>query len=138
MKAEHTILFVCRHGAAKSVLAAAGLRHLAAERGLRIVVHSAGIEPDPAVAPAVADALQRHGIDLAGLGPRLVQAADVTSAAKVITFDLEPRELPAAAVDVERWDDVPQVGDHPERARVVIAQHLEDLVDREFRSPPER
>lgn len=129
MNDEPTILFVCRHGAAKSVLAAAGLRRLATERGLRIRVDSAGVEPDPAVSPAVANALRRDGIDLSGLGPRLVGAADVTSAARVITFDLEPGELPAASVDVERWDDVPQVGDDPAPARAVIARHLELLVE---------
>jgi protein-tyrosine-phosphatase len=137
MSDEPTVLFVCRHGAAKSVLAAAGLRRLAAGRGLRIVVDSAGIEPDAAVSPAVADALRRDGVDLAGLHPRLVRAAELTSAARVITFDLEPTELPIAAVDVERWDDVPPVGDAPDRAQAVIARHLEVLVDREFRSTPE-
>jgi protein-tyrosine-phosphatase len=134
---ETTILFVCRHGAAKSVLAAAALRHLAAERGLRIVVDSAGVEPDPAVAPAVADALRREGIDASGLGPRVVRATDVTSADRVITFDLEPRELPVAPIDLERWDDVPPVGDAPEGARAVITRHLDDLVDREFRPTAE-
>lgn len=138
MSEEPTVLFVCRHGAAKSVLAAADLRRLAADRGLRIVVDSAGIEPDPAVSPAVVDALQRDGVDLAGLRPRLVRAAELRSAARVITFDLEPTELAIVTTDVERWDDVPPVGDAPERARAVIARHLEDLVDREFRSTPER
>jgi protein-tyrosine-phosphatase len=137
MSEDPTVLFVCRHGAAKSVLAAAGLRRLAADRGLRILVDSAGIEPDPAVSPPVAHALHRDGIDLAGLGPRLVRAADLASASKVITFDLEPAELPIAGAEVERWDDVPPVGDAPEGARAVIARHLDDLVDRHFRSAPQ-
>jgi protein-tyrosine-phosphatase len=137
MSGDPTVLFVCRHGAAKSVLAAAGLRKLADGRDLRIVVDSAGIEPDPAVSPAVAAVLRSDGIDPAGFGPRLVRAADLASASKVITFDLEPEELPMAGTDVERWDDVPPVGDAPEGARAVIARHLVDLVDRDFRPAPE-
>ena len=129
MNDESTVLFVCRH--------AAGLRRLAADRGIRIVVDSAGIEPDQAVSEAVAHALRREGIDLAGLGPRLVRAIELTSAAKVITFDLEPAELPVARTDVERWDDVPPVGDAPEAARAVIARHLDDLVDRHIRAAPD-
>ena len=51
------VLFMCPHGAAKSVLAIRVLRRLAKERGLNVEVDSAGTEPDPSVAPAVATRL---------------------------------------------------------------------------------
>ena len=41
-----TILFMCPHGAAKSVLASAYFQRLAKERGLNVHVASAGTEPD--------------------------------------------------------------------------------------------
>jgi arsenate reductase (thioredoxin) len=45
--------FVCLHGAAKSVVAAEHLRRLAAARGVRLEVATAGIEPDDEIAPPV-------------------------------------------------------------------------------------
>lgn len=49
-----TILFMCPHGAAKSVLASAYFQRLAKERGLNVHVESAGTEPDATVSSAVA------------------------------------------------------------------------------------
>ena len=46
-----TILFMCPHGAAKSVLASAYFQRLAKERALNVRVLSAGTDPDPEVAP---------------------------------------------------------------------------------------
>jgi hypothetical protein len=56
-----TILFMCPHGAAKSVLASAYFQRLAKERGLNVHVESAGTEPDATVSPAVAGHLKGQG-----------------------------------------------------------------------------
>src|SRR5687768_7810131 len=56
-----TVLFMCPHGAAKSVLASAYFQRAAKERGLNVRVESAGTEPDPKVSPAVAAHLTRNG-----------------------------------------------------------------------------
>lgn len=63
------LLFVCLHGAAKSVIAARHLERLAAARGLRIAADFAGAEPDPEIAPRVVAALLAEGIDVRGLRP---------------------------------------------------------------------
>jgi hypothetical protein len=52
-----TVLFMCPHGAAKSVLASAYFQRLAKERGLNVRVESAGTQPNAEVAPAVASHL---------------------------------------------------------------------------------
>ena len=56
-----TVLFMCPHGAAKSVLASAYFQRLAKERGLDVLVVSAGTEPDAEVAPAVVNHLTKNG-----------------------------------------------------------------------------
>ena len=61
MSPSRSVLFVCLHGAAKSVLAAADFERLAAERGLAITADSAGTEPDPEIAPGVAAARKSLG-----------------------------------------------------------------------------
>lgn len=48
--AEPTVLFVCLHGAAKSVIAASYFQRLAAERGVKVRAVFAGTEPEPEVA----------------------------------------------------------------------------------------
>src|SRR5688572_249911 len=47
-----TVLFVCEHGSAKSVVAAAHFNRIAADRGLPFRAISRGTAPDPEMAPA--------------------------------------------------------------------------------------
>src|SRR5262249_4403189 len=56
------VLFVCLHGAAKSVVAAAHFRRLAAARGLAVDAVAAGTEPDPELAPAAVKGLAADGL----------------------------------------------------------------------------
>src|SRR5438093_5785714 len=56
-KAWPRVLFVCLHGAAKSVVGAAHFRRLAAARGLAVDAVAAGTEPDPALTPGAVKGL---------------------------------------------------------------------------------
>jgi hypothetical protein len=49
-----TVLFVCEHGAAKSVLATAEFNRLAEQRGLPWRAAARGTNPDSAIPPAIA------------------------------------------------------------------------------------
>jgi arsenate reductase len=69
MENDRTVLFLCPHNAAKSVIAAAYFGRLAAERGVTLRASSAGTDPDPGVAPGVAAALLVEGIDVRGHRP---------------------------------------------------------------------
>ena len=124
-----TVLFVCLHGAAKSVLAAADFERLARARGLEAGSVFAGTEPDPEIAPKVVQALLADGLDLRGRRPRRVTREDVESVARVVTFgcDLGPAAAPGARL--ERWDDVPAVSDDFDKARAAIDAHLARLLD---------
>ena len=129
MSQHRRILFVCLHGAAKSVLAAADCERLAAARGLHVTAEFAGTEPDADVAPAVAAALHADGVDLGGKKPRLVTASDVAAADQVVAFgcDLGGAKTPGARV--EQWADVPAVSDGLPVARAAIRRRLEQLID---------
>jgi arsenate reductase (thioredoxin) len=129
MSPSRSVLFVCLHGAAKSVLAAADFERLAAERGLAITADSAGTEPDPEIAPGVAAALRGDGVDLGRRRPRRVTAADTARADRVVTFGCELGDAMPAAVPVERWDDVPAVSENLPIARAAIRRHLDRLLD---------
>ncbi len=125
--ATKTLLFVCLHGAAKSVLAAADFERLARERGLDLRADFAGTEPDPAIAPRVAQALLAEGVDLSDRRPRRVTRADVERASRVVAFGCDLGEL-AAGARVEQWD-VPAVGDDFQKARAAIDARLARLLD---------
>src|SRR5499425_1017044 len=62
VSAQSRVLFVCLHGAAKSVIGAAHFRRLAAERGLAIAAVAAGTEPDPQLAPGAMKGLAGDGL----------------------------------------------------------------------------
>ena len=56
------VVFVCLHGAAKSVIGAAHFRRLASARGLSIGAVAAGTEPDPQLAPGAVKGLTGDGL----------------------------------------------------------------------------
>jgi arsenate reductase len=123
------VAFVCRHGAAKSVLAAAALDRLAADRRLEIRGQSFGLTPEPSVSPRVVEALGSEGVDLRHVVPRRLRPADLAGASRVITFDLDPTELPGIPDDLQAWDDVPAVSAELLAARATIERHVGELLD---------
>ena len=125
----HTILFLCPHNAAKSLIAAAYFDRLARERDLDYRAASAGTSPDAAPSPAVVAMLRDEGIDVAGYRPRRVTTEDLTSAHRVISLGCDPADLDGDDVHVDRWDDVPPASQDLGAARAAIERHLDRLVD---------
>ena len=126
--ATKTVLFVCLHGAAKSVLAAADFERLARERALDVRAEFAGTEPDPEIAPKVLAALGAEGVDLRGQRPRRVTRADLDGASRVVAFGCDLGALTAAGPPIEQWD-VPAVSEDLAKARAAIDARLVRLVD---------
>ena len=122
------ILFVCEHGAAKSVVAAAHFNRLAAERGLSLLAVPRGTEPDEAFAAGAIHGLEMDGVALAGGRPRGVTATDIDASLRVIAFGDAAEALRDIRRDVERWD-VPAVSEGYEAARTDIVDRLESLLE---------
>jgi arsenate reductase (thioredoxin) len=127
MLMNNTILFLCPHHAAKSVIAAAYFNRLAAQHGLNFVADSAGTEPDERVSPAIAAMLEAEGIDVWGHQPRQVQADELNAAARVISMGCALADLETAPERVENWDDIPMVSQDLPGARDAILRHVEAL-----------
>jgi len=119
------VLFVCLHGAAKSVIAAAHFRRLAEARGLAVGAVAAGTEPDPALAPGAVKGLAGEGLTAAPGRPRPVTLHDLSSATRVVSFGCHV--TPASGQRVDQWD-VPAVSDGYDAARTRIVAHVEELV----------
>ena len=131
-----TILFMCPHGAAKSVLASAYFQRLARERGLNVHVASAGTEPDAAVSTAVAAHLKGQGYSVPLAKPRKVAPEEVAVADVVISIGCELGALPQPRGRLVRWDEVPALSEGFTAADEAIRKRANDLVEELVRSMP--
>jgi protein-tyrosine-phosphatase len=125
---KRTVLFVCAHGAAKSVLAATDFTRMARERGLDLAADSRGTDPDPEIAPAVARRLMEEGVDLRGRRPARLTREDVQRAWKVVAFGCDLGSLTPPGGSVEHWAEIPAVSDDLDTARAAIRARLERLL----------
>ena len=119
------VLFVCLHGAGKSVVGAAHFRRLAAARGLAIDAVAAGIEPDAELAPGAVKGLAADGLRPSPGRPRPVTLYDRQHSIRVVSFGCDVAPAPGRRVD--RWD-VPAVSDGYAAARDRIVANVEQLV----------
>ncbi|OLB96758.1 MAG: hypothetical protein AUH30_11810 [Candidatus Rokubacteria bacterium 13_1_40CM_68_15] len=119
------VVFVCLHGAAKSVIAAAHFRRLAASRGLSIDAAAAGTEPDPQLAAGTVKGLAGEGLTATPARPRPLTLYDLDSATRMVSFGCDV--VPAHGQPVEQWE-VPAVSDGYEKARDRIVANVERLV----------
>ena len=122
---DRRVLFVCQHGAAKSVVAAAHFRRLAAARGLQIDAAAAGTEPDAALTPGAVQGLAAEGLTPAPARPRPVTLYDLDTASHVVSFGCSV--APKRGILVDQWD-VPAISDGYEVARDRIVDKVERLV----------
>jgi protein-tyrosine-phosphatase len=122
------ILFVCEHGAAKSILAAAYFNRLASERGLSLRAEARGTNPDPELSPQTVGGLSKDGLMPTESAPQKLTAADLQSAQRVITFCELPVE-PGGSVRLEYWNDVPPVSESYEKARDAILERIQIMLD---------
>ena len=123
------VLFVCPHGAAKSVVAAALFREAVRVRGLDFEAGTAGLDPDPEVPAAVRDGLRRVGLDAPTAPPMRLDDSHLRSAARIVTIECEIDSAPAAA-PIEQWRGVPAVSDGFDAALADLRSRVDDLVSR--------
>jgi len=123
-----TIVFVCEHGAAKSVVAAAHFNRLAEEKHLPYRAIARGTEPQADVSVSAANGLRAEGLQPPVAHPLKLTKADVDAASRVITFCEIPREIAVNPDKSERWD-APATADGYDKARDIIVAKVRALVD---------
>jgi arsenate reductase (thioredoxin) len=134
--ASTRVLFMCPHGAGKSVLAAAYFERLAKERGLDVRVDAVGTEPDPAVAPVVVGHLKKQGYGVPVRTPRSVTSDDWQGADVVISMGCDLKGRPTPRGVLRTWDDVPGPGENLAGADEAIRRHVLALVEELVRQKP--
>jgi arsenate reductase (thioredoxin) len=122
------VLFMCPHGAAKSLMASAYFQKLAKERGLNVRVDSAGTEPDPQLSKGVVAHLEKNGYAIPIEKPRAATPADMSSADLVISMGCDLSRLPRPKGTVQHWN-VPDFSADFTAAERAIRDHVTKLVD---------
>jgi arsenate reductase len=122
----HTVLFICEHGSAKSVVAAAHFNRLAVERGLDVRAVSRGTEPDTENHPAAVNGLKADGLQPQA-EPCQLLSVDLETAARIIAFSELPAGYPER-LPLQVWT-VPPVSENYEVSRDSIVDHIERLLE---------
>ena|ERR1041385_1810452 len=126
-----TVVFVCEHGSARSVIAAAHFNRMAAQKGLPYRAVSRGKSPDDTIPASIKDALAADGMDISTWKPKALSEADMQKAAKVVTLAVDlPAARTAASGRLVEWNDVPSMSQSYDTVRKVIVQHVNELVDK--------
>jgi arsenate reductase len=126
------VVFVCRYGSAKSVIAARFFNRMAAEEGLPFLAVARGIEPEPVIPPYVREPIRADRFEI---GPEEkpvpLDAGETHDAVAVICImcKLPPRQLAVARQSME-WTDVPDVSEGYTAARDKILGHVKELMVR--------
>ena len=122
------IVFVCEHGAAKSILAAAYFNKLARESNLGLTAIARGTNPDAELSSRVTAGLHEDGLSATESVPTRLTLEEVESAQRVVSFCTLPDEYLQKAV-VEYWHDIPDISEDYGRARDTIVRHLKELIN---------
>jgi arsenate reductase (thioredoxin) len=122
------VVFVCEHGAAKSVIAATEFQRMATEKGLKFEIVSRGTEPDPQIAPGVRAGLRADGMDAGSSNPIKVTKQDLAGAAKVVSFGPDLSGLLPQGTKALNWSSTPAPSKDYRAARDHIRKQLEILM----------
>ena len=129
MAQDSIIVFVCEHGAAKSVIAAAYFNELASKSGLDFRAVARGTIPDEELSPKAITGLLADGLTPTESIPRKLSLADLDSAQRIVSFCELPEEYQKETI-IEQWDRIPPVSEHYEKARDAILERLNLLMNR--------
>ena len=126
--APPTIVFVCAHGAAKSVIATAYFNKLAEERGLPYRATFRGIEPQADLSERTVEALRADGIVVPPGKPTAIGDKDIDDATHIFAIGCPLPQKARASGKGTDWSDVPEDQGYPSM-RDAIVRHVTQLLD---------
>jgi len=123
-----SIVFVCEHGAAKSVVATAYFNKLAAERGLPYRATFRGTTPQDELSVRAVEGLKADGLAIPSGKPAAISDADVTDATHIFAIGCTLPHNALRSGKAADWSDVPDdKGYGPMRDAIV--RHVRQLLD---------
>ena len=122
------VVFVCEHGAAKSLIATAYFNKLAAERGLPLRATFRGVDPQDALSVRAVAGLKADGLAIPDGRPTAIGASDVTGATHIFAIGCTLPKAATSSGKAASWDDVPDDQGY-EPMRDAIVRHVRVLLD---------
>lgn len=129
MSQDSVIVFVCEHGAAKSIVAAAYFNKYAMGRGLELRAIARGTNPDNELSAHAVAGLREDGLTPSEVIPQKLSLEDLESAQRIVSFCELPEEYQQKAI-VEKWDNIPPISENYEKARDAMLEQLNELLNR--------
>ena len=131
--ANPAVVFVCEHGAAKSVIATAYFNKLAAERNLPFRATFRGTSPQDDLSVRAVEGLKADGLAVPSGKPSAITDKDVAGATHIFAIGCTLPEKARASGKAADWSDVPDdQGYAPMRDAIV--RHVKQLLDELRRS----
>jgi arsenate reductase (thioredoxin) len=127
---QKTIIFVCEHGAAKSIIAASYFNKLAHEQGVNINAIARGTNPDETLSPKTIQGLSDDGLQATEATPQKLSLHEIKSAQKIITFCTLSDEEINQTSQIEDWGEVPPVSANYQIARDAILKNINQLLNK--------
>ena len=127
-KASPKVVFVCEHGSAKSVMAAAEFERLAKQKGLAFQVLSRGANPDAEIDAPIRQHLLADGMNIGPAKPAKVSEKDLQGATRVISFGPELAPLLPNGMKALDWSAMPSPNKDYRVAREYLLKQLDALV----------
>ncbi len=126
---KQTIIFICEHGAAKSVIAAAYFNKIAQEKNLDLQAIARGTHPDAELAQPAINGLLQDGVIFDKQKPTLILEAEVANSKAIVSFCDLPKNY-SDLTSIENWGDVPPVSVDYEKARNAILDYLNQYMEK--------
>ncbi len=124
-----TVVFVCEHGNAKSLIAATLFNQQAAQRHLPFHAVARGVKPGQGVPSSIAASLRKDGYDISGFTPKPVAAADVQAALRVVLLNLDRDAIPGSDPHkTDAWSGIPPAETEYPKAHDAIAAQIDSLL----------
>jgi arsenate reductase len=124
-----TVLFVCEHGSAKSLLAKIFFERYAKATGLHMQAVSRGTRADSVVPPWMLTGLATDHVTLGSWRPQTLGPRDLATASYVVSFDVPQAVTAAARAPRAQWDGLPSVSHSYVSGRDAIKAKVRQLVD---------
>lgn len=122
------VVFVCEHGAGKSVVAAAYFNKIAKERNLDWEATCRGTSPDEEVSTPTKDGLRSDNLLDPTLAPKKLAQSDTSNVERIILFTKLPDDF-KTSIKSEDWSSLPNIDAKYEVRRDALVKKINELFD---------
>ncbi|HEY0655718.1 MAG TPA: hypothetical protein VGD65_21435 [Chryseosolibacter sp.] len=122
------VLFVCEHGAGKSVVAAAYFNKIAKERNLNWEATCRGTDPDPEIGQSTKEGLTSDKLLETNLKPQKLAKTDTSGVERIIVFTRLPDDF-AKSIRQEDWSAVKNIDGTYQMRKEALIKKINEFFD---------